>query len=97
MRLGKSAVHPFAPILCFEAAEGARTWTRAQNDQVVIDAADAKRKIDARKAIVLDVVSPYAWSQLDRAIKDALRISPREISDRYRELPKERAIVAYCT
>ncbi len=35
--------------------------------------------------------------QLDRAIRGAVRISPDELSERWQELPRERAIIAYCT
>ncbi len=62
-----------------------------------VDPADAKRRVDADEAIVLDVVAPTAWEQLDRAVRGAVRISPDEIGDRWRELPSDRAIIAYCT
>ncbi len=62
-----------------------------------IDPNEAKARVDAGDAIVLDVVSPLAWEQLDRAIQGAVRIPPDEIGERWGELPRERAIVAYCT
>ncbi len=66
-------------------------------DQLRIDPAGARARLDAREAIVLDVVSPLAWEQLDRAVRGAVRISPDELGERWQELPRERAIVAYCT
>jgi rhodanese-related sulfurtransferase len=62
-----------------------------------ISPADAKKRLDAGEAIMLDVVAPAAWDQLDVAVAGALRIAPDELSRRYRELPKEREIIAYCT
>jgi len=62
-------------------------------EQLRIDPTDAKRRVDAGEAIILDVVSPMAWEQLDRAV----RISPDELGERWQELPRERAIIAYCT
>ena len=62
-----------------------------------IEPADAKRRVEAGEAIILDVVSPMAWEQLDRSIQGAVRISPDELGDRWQELPRERAIIAYCT
>jgi rhodanese-related sulfurtransferase len=62
-----------------------------------IDPAEARRRVDAGQAIILDVVSPMAWEQLDRAIKSAIRISPDELRQRWQELPREREIIAYCT
>jgi rhodanese-related sulfurtransferase len=62
-----------------------------------IDPTDAKARADAGEAIILDVVSPPAWEQLDRAIQGAVRIAPDELGERWGELPRERVIVAYCT
>ena len=66
-------------------------------EQLRIDPTDANARVDAGEAIILDVVSPMAWEQLDRAIRGALRIAPDELGERWGELPRERAIVAYCT
>jgi rhodanese-related sulfurtransferase len=66
-------------------------------EQLRIDPAAAKRRVDAGEAIILDVVSPAAWEQLDRSVKGAIRISPDELGERWPELPRELAIIAYCT
>ena len=66
-------------------------------EQLRIDPADARARVDAGEAIVLDVVSPMAWEQLDRAVHGAVRISPDELGERWQELPRERTIIAYCT
>jgi rhodanese-related sulfurtransferase len=66
-------------------------------EQLRIDPADAKRRVDAGEAIIFDVVSPMAWEQLDRSVQGAVRISPDELGERWQELPRERAIIAYCT
>ena len=74
-------------------------------EQLRIDPADARARVDAGEAIVLDageaivldVVSPIAWEQLDRAVHGAIRISPDELDERWQELPRERAVIAYCT
>jgi rhodanese-related sulfurtransferase len=62
-----------------------------------IDAAEAKSRVDAGRAIVLDVVSPMAWETLDQAVRDAVRIPPDEVPERLGELPRDRDIIAYCT
>jgi rhodanese-related sulfurtransferase len=62
-----------------------------------IDASDAKAKVDAGEAIILDVVASHVWPQMHRAIAGAIRIDPSEIGERYRELPTQRLIIAYCT
>jgi hypothetical protein len=71
--------------------------SRFMAESLRIEPAEASRRVAAGQAIILDVVSPMAWEQLDRAIKGALRISPDELQRRWRELPQEREIIAYCT
>ena len=66
-------------------------------EQLRIEPNDAKARVDAGEAIILDVVSPMAWEQLDRAIQGAVRISPDQLAERWKELPRERATIAYCT
>ena len=66
-------------------------------EELRIDPREAKRRIDAGDAIVLDVVAPGVWEELEVAVPGALRISPAEIERRYGELPREKAVVAYCT
>ena len=66
-------------------------------DDLRIDPGEAKRMLDAREAIVLDVVASGVWDELDVAVPGALRIAPEEIDRRWRELPRERAVIAYCT
>jgi rhodanese-related sulfurtransferase len=58
---------------------------------------EAKARVDAGQAIILDAVAPQAWDQLDVAIRGAIRISPDEIETRFRELPRGKQIIAYCT
>ncbi|HLZ69401.1 MAG TPA: hypothetical protein VKV26_05755 [Dehalococcoidia bacterium] len=66
-------------------------------EQLRIDPADAAARVQAGEAMILDVVAPLAWEQLDRAVRGAVRISPDELGERWRELPRDRAIIAYCT
>jgi len=66
-------------------------------DDLRIDPGEAKRMLDAREAIVLDVVASGVWDELDVAVPGALRIAPEEIDRRWRELPREKAVIAYCT
>ncbi len=54
-------------------------------------------RASTRAATALEVMSPLAWEQLDRAIAGAVRIAPDELSERWGELPRERAVIAYCT
>ena len=66
-------------------------------ERLRISPADAKARVDAQQALIVDVVSPQAWDALDEAIPGAIRIPPDEFGQRFGELPRERAIIAYCT
>jgi rhodanese-related sulfurtransferase len=66
-------------------------------ERLRISPSDAKARVEAQQAIVVDVVSPQAWDALDEAVPGAIRISPEEFGQRFSELPRERAIIAYCT
>ena len=66
-------------------------------DALRISPAEAKARVDAGQAIILDVVAPAAWDQLDVAIAGALRIPPDQVDGRLSDLPRDRDIIAYCT
>ena len=66
-------------------------------EELRIGARDAKRLVDAGEAIVIDVVASGVWEALEEAVPGAVRIPPEEIGARFGELPREKAIVAYCT
>ena len=67
------------------------------DDQLRISPTDARRMLDAGQAIVLDVVAPGVWEALEDALPGAVRIPPEQVGARFGELPRDRAIVAYCT
>jgi len=62
-----------------------------------ISPAEAKRRVDAGEAIVLDVVAPGTWAELEVVVRGAVRIPPDRIEERFAELPRDRDIIAYCT
>ena len=57
----------------------------------------ARSKLESGEAVALDVVQPGAWDQVDGAIKGAVRIPPAEIEQRFKELPLDLDVIAYCT
>ncbi len=69
----------------------------AGNDAIRIDVAAAKEKLDAGRAVALDVVQPPAWDEIDGAVEGAVRIPPQEIGQRFGELPRELDVITYCT
>jgi rhodanese-related sulfurtransferase len=69
----------------------------ADTTEVRIPPVEAKRRVDAGQALLLDVVQSHAWAGLPRAIRGALRIPPEEVSERAEELRGARGVIAYCT
>ena len=53
--------------------------------------------VDAGEALMLDVVASHVWPSMTRTIQGSVRISPDEIGKRFSELPRDKAIIAYCT
>ncbi len=68
-----------------------------QTVDIRIPPEEARAMVEAGEAIVLDVVAPHVWPGMRRAIRGAVRLDPSAIAYRYAELPRERAIIAYCT
>ena len=63
-----------------------------------IEPAEAKARMDAGKAVILDAVAPESWKEMKRQIAGAVRLEPEEFSSRYKEfLPKDKQVIAYCT
>lgn len=60
-----------------------------------ISAADAKKAVDAGKAVLVDVRSAQSYQQ--EHAKGALSVPTHEIAKRMSELPKDKQIITYCT
>jgi rhodanese-related sulfurtransferase len=62
-----------------------------------MEVADAKAMADAGEAVILDVVASHVWPSMTRTIQGSVRIPPDKIGERFDELPRDKAIIAYCT
>lgn len=62
-----------------------------------IEADAAKAMVDSGEALILDVVASHIWPSMTRTIQGSIRIPPEEIETRFHELPRDKAILAYCT
>lgn len=60
-----------------------------------ISAAEAKKALDAGKAVLVDVRAESAY-QAEHA-KGAINVPVFEMYARYRELPRDKQIITYCT
>lgn len=53
--------------------------------------------VDSGEALILDVVASHVWPSMTRTIDGSIRIPPEEIETRFDELPRDKAVIAYCT
>jgi rhodanese-related sulfurtransferase len=62
-----------------------------------IDVAEARALVEAGEAVVVDAVASHIWPSMTRSIPGSIRIPPEAIPRRYAELPRNKAIIVYCT
>jgi rhodanese-related sulfurtransferase len=63
-----------------------------------ITATDLKRRIDAGEDFtVIDTRNPHAWAESGEKAAGALRIPLDEAEAYLDRIPKDKAVVAYCT
>ena len=62
-----------------------------------IEAEAAKALVDAGEAVIVDVVASHVWPSMTRTVHGSIRIPPEQIQTRYRELPRDKIIITYCT
>jgi predicted sulfurtransferase len=59
---------------------------------------ELKAKMDnMENVVIIDVRTGQEYKSSKIKIKDAIRISIVQLEDRYKELPKDREIITYCT
>ncbi|MEZ5346841.1 MAG: rhodanese-like domain-containing protein [Pyrinomonadaceae bacterium] len=69
--------------------------SRGDDDAKRITVEDAKKAFDAGEAVFVDVRSANSYNV--EHIKGAVNIPVGEIEDRYKELPDDKPIIAYCS
>lgn len=65
--------------------------------RIRISPEEAKAQYDEGDVTVLDVVDTHVYERFSYQVKGAVRIDPEEISDAYERLPKDLAVLTYCT
>jgi rhodanese-related sulfurtransferase len=66
------------------------------SDELRLSPSEVHARVREGRAIVLDVVQPDGWADLDQVIAGALRIPPDDVERRIEELPVERDVITYC-
>jgi len=45
----------------------------------------------------VDTRNPQAWAESDRKLPNAMRIPADQLAEHLNEIPKDRAVITYCT
>ena len=67
-------------------------------DSLRIGIDEVKKRMEAREEIVfIDTRNPQAWAQSDVMLPKAIRVPVDDLDKHLYEIPKDKAIVTYCT
>ena len=65
--------------------------TRITTDEV-------KERMDRGEPFAfLDTRNPKAWAEADKKLPNAIRVAAEELEQHLDEIPKDRAVITYCT
>jgi rhodanese-related sulfurtransferase len=45
----------------------------------------------------VDTRNPTAWGEADKKLPNAVRVPAEEVAEHLNEIPKDRAVITYCT
>lgn len=63
-----------------------------------ITAAEVKERMERGEEFAfVDTRNPQAWGQSDRKLPNAMRVPVDELEQHLNEIPKDRAVITYCT
>lgn len=64
--------------------------------RVTVD--EVKERMDRGEPLVfIDARNPQAWSEAETKLPNALRVPADEVEQHLDEIPRDRAVVTYCT
>ena len=59
---------------------------------------EAKERMDRGEPLVfVDTRNPKAWAEADTKLPGAIRVPADEVEEHLDEIPKDRAVITYCT
>ena len=64
--------------------------------RITVDEVDERLKRGEEFAFV-DTRNPQAWAQSDRKLPNAIRVPADEVDQHLNEIPRDRAVITYCT
>lgn len=67
-----------------------------QATRITVD--EVKQRMDRGEQFAfVDSRNPKAWAEADRKLPNAIRIPAEELEQHLDEIPKDRAVITYCT
>lgn len=89
------AAAPLLALLALPAPAAAQPAADPADRVERISAADAKAAVDAGEAVLVDVRHESSYRRSRAA--GALHLYPDQVVTRWKELPREKVIITYCT
>ena len=67
-----------------------------QATRITVD--ELKERMDRGEQFTfVDTRNPTAWAQSDKKLPSAIRVPAEELEQHLEEIPKDRAVITYCT
>jgi rhodanese-related sulfurtransferase len=64
--------------------------------RITID--EVKERLDRGEEFTfLDTRNPTAWAESDKKLPNAMRVPADQLAEHLNEIPKDRAVITYCT
>lgn len=70
--------------------------TRMETTRITTD--EVRQRLDRGEEFTfIDTRNPTAWGESDKKLPHALRVPADEVAAHLNEIPKDRAVITYCT
>jgi rhodanese-related sulfurtransferase len=70
--------------------------TSNQATRITVD--EVKERMDRGEQFTfVDSRNPKAWAEADKKLPNAIRVPAEELAQHLDEIPKDRAVITYCT
>lgn len=67
-----------------------------ETTRITVD--EVKERLDRGEPFTfIDTRNPIAWAESDKKLPQAIRIPANELEQHLDEIPKDRAVIVYCT
>jgi rhodanese-related sulfurtransferase len=72
--------------------------SQSQMEPTRITVDELKERMDRGEPFtILDTRNPQAWAEADTKLPGAIRVPADEVEQHLNEIPRDRAVISYCT